>query len=65
MNSLDEIKNRQPGINSKQEEAEEHISHLGDRVMKSNQAEQMRGAKNTQNGTDPGDSATLSSMTVA
>ena len=47
MNSLNEINS--PGINSKQEEVEEQISNLKDRVMESNQAQQMREKKNMQN----------------
>jgi len=52
LDSLNGNKNRASGINSKQEEVE-RISHLGDRVMESNQAEQMRGGKNTQNENRP------------
>jgi len=65
LDSLNGNKNRPPGINSKQEEVEERISHLEDRVMESNQAEQMRGGKIRKMKIDPGNSATLSGITVA
>ena len=41
-NSINEIKNRIDGINSRLQEAEECISDLKNRVIKSNQAEQVK-----------------------
>ena len=43
MINLNGIKNTLIRLNSRLEEAEEHINDLGDRVMESNQAGQMRG----------------------
>ena len=53
INSLNEIKNTPSGINSKKEEGEEQINNLKDKVMESNQAEQMRGEKIRKMRTDP------------
>ena len=49
MNTVIEIKNTLDGINSRLEEAEEWIGDLEDRVMESNQAEQVRKKKSMQN----------------
>ena len=45
MNTTIEIKNALDGINSRIKEAEEQINDLEDRVMESNQAEEIREEK--------------------
>jgi len=61
-NIINEIKNTLDGMNSRLEEAEEWISDLEDRLVGSNQAEQVREKKIMENENDVGNSVTPSSV---